>query len=197
MYKIMLLILTMFMAACTNVQVKEIDPSLQISHVCIQNNPKVLVAEFIPVVRNGFERHGITTEVYNKVKPHHCEYYLTYTALKDLNFAKHLHHAELQVYRGVNRIAYAEYRLTGKGGFSQNKWGSVESKMDPVIDQLLANYTPEKVDANRKTIPDSFDSTDKEQGEKSKKLRELKGWFNEGLITEQEYKNEKQKVLSQ
>jgi len=133
MNKIILLILTMFMAACTNVQVKEIDSSLQISHVCIQNNPKVLVAEFLPVVRNGFERHGITTEVYNKDKPHHCEYYLTYTALKDLNFAKHLHHAELQVYRGVNRIAYAEYRLTGK-------WGSVESKMDPVIDQLLANY---------------------------------------------------------
>ncbi|MFT3763847.1 MAG: hypothetical protein QM761_14800 [Pseudoxanthomonas sp.] len=37
-------------------------------------------------------------------------------------------------------MASAEYRLRGKGGLSLTKWASVKSKMDPVIDELLASH---------------------------------------------------------
>lgn len=193
--KIMVLLFVLMLATgCTSIKVKQLEPSLQISHVCIKNNPKVIVSEFITVVRKGFDRHGITTEVFEGQKPRHCEYHLTYTALKNWDFATYMHHAELHLYRGVKSIGYAEYHLTGKGGLALNKWASVESKMNPVIDKLLANYTPEIVNAYRKPIPNSYEP---EENSKSKKLRELKAWYHEGLITEKEYNTEKQKVLSQ
>ena len=197
MRNIILLLVVTFMTGCTSIKVQEMAPSLKVSHVCIQNNPKVIVAEFVPVVRRGFERHGITTEIYEEQKPRYCEYHLIYTALKTWDIGMYMHHAELQLYRDVKPIAYAEYHLIGEGGLALNKWASVESKMDPVIDRLLAGYTPEGVDAYRKPIPSSLNSPQINDDKKSKKLRTLKEWFGNGLITEQEYQSEKQKVLSQ
>lgn len=59
----------------------------------------------------------------------------------------------------------------GKGGLALNKWASVKSKMDPVIDELLAGYTPETVAAYRKPTPDSSNSPQIDGDEKAKKLR--------------------------
>ena len=39
------------------------------------------------------------------------------------------------------QVAYAEYHLKGKGGYSMMKWQGVKTKMDPVMDQLLAGVT--------------------------------------------------------
>lgn len=53
----------------------------------------------------------------------------------------YLSHAELRLEKGGHRIAYAEYHLRGKGGLSLSKWQGTKTKMDPVIDQLLADYS--------------------------------------------------------
>lgn len=50
----------------------------------------------------------------------------------------YLSHAELQLHRAGQQVASAEYHLRGKGGFSLTKWAGTKSKMDPVIDELLA-----------------------------------------------------------
>lgn len=196
MRNIILLVVVLFMTGCTSVKVQEMAPSLKVSHVCIQDNPKVIVADFIHVVRKGFERHGITTEIFKGKKPSYCEHHLTYTAFKTWDIGMYMHHAELQLYRGFDPIAYAEYHLNGEGGLALNKWASVKSKMDPVIDRLLAGYTPESVAAYRKPIADSSNSPQVEGDGKAKRLRDLKFWFSNGLITEQEYQSEKRKVLS-
>jgi len=173
------------------------DLAHQVSHVCIEHNSKVIVADFIPVVRKGFERHGITTEVYEGDKPRYCEFHCTYTALKAWDLGTYMHHAELQIYQGVKPIAYAQYHLNGKGGFALNKWASVDSKMNPVINRLLSGYSPEKVDSFRKPIQGELSLQETGTLSKSDKLRELKQWVDEGLITKQEYNTEKQKVLNQ
>ncbi|MEN8169162.1 MAG: Sbal_3080 family lipoprotein [Pseudomonadota bacterium] len=191
-----LLFFAIVVAGCTNIKVQEADPSLQLSHVCIENNSKVIVGDFLPVVRKGFIRHGITTEVYKEKKPNHCKYHLTYTALKTWDVGTYMHHAELQLYQGINPIAYAEYHLAGKGGLALNKWASVESKMGPVIDKLLINYTPEIVDSYRKPVNKNASPTPSNKST-AQKLRELKKLFDEGLITAQEYSAEKKKVLNQ
>ena len=67
------------------------------------------------MVRKGFERHGITTEVYEGDKPMHCEYHMTYTALMNWDIGTYMHHAELQLYRGLEQIAYAEYTPQWQG----------------------------------------------------------------------------------
>lgn len=126
------------LGACTAVTVRPVDSKLGINFVCIQNNPKVQVNDFVTVLRDGFDRHGIASEVYSGSKPEKCEYIVTYTALRSWDLAAYLSHAELRLEKDGRQVAYAEYHLKGKGGYSLTKWKGTKSKMDPVIDKLLA-----------------------------------------------------------
>lgn len=125
------------MTACTSVTVKKSDPALSIKHVRSQENPKVWVGDFLPVLREGFDRHGINTKVYSGTSPEDCEYVLTHTALQSWDFAPYLSYAELWLERNGQQVTYAEYHLVGKGRFSLMKWQGTKTKMDPVIDELL------------------------------------------------------------
>jgi hypothetical protein len=129
--------------ACTSVRVRPVDAAANMKHVCIAENPKVIVPEFLATVRAGFDRHGISTEVYAGDVPASCEFVLTYTALRSWDMAPYLSHAELKLESEGREVAAAEYHLNAKGGFSLMKWQSVKTKMDPVIDQLLAGYQRE------------------------------------------------------
>jgi hypothetical protein len=125
---------------CTAINVKPVSSSIKLQHVCIQENPKVIVPGFLRVLRDGFDRHGIATEVFSGARPDHCEYILTYTALRSWDVTPYLSHAELSLEKDGQEVAHAEYHLRGKGGFSLMKWQGTRSKMDPVIDELLKEY---------------------------------------------------------
>jgi len=56
---------TLVLAACTSVTVRPLDRSLGMRRVCIQENARVQVSDFVSVVREGFERHGIVTAVFS------------------------------------------------------------------------------------------------------------------------------------
>ncbi|MEE9354099.1 MAG: Sbal_3080 family lipoprotein [Methylococcaceae bacterium] len=125
---------------CAAIQVRSLDKSYNVSHVCIEDNPKVVVGGYIEIISDVFQEHSITTETYSGKLPEHCEIKLTYTALRSWDFAAYLSHAELRLFKENKRIAYAEYHLRGKGGFALNKWASVKSKMTPVVNELLSQY---------------------------------------------------------
>lgn len=128
-----------FCVGCTSVSVRPVSSGLDIPDVCIEEHPKVIVDDFLLVVRDGFERHGIATKVVTKPAPKECEYVLTYTAFKNWDLGTYLHHAELRLERNGRIIGSAEYHLVNKGGLSLMKWQGTKTKMDPVIDELLAN----------------------------------------------------------
>ena len=132
-----MIVVAILLSACTSVTVRPPDPWLAIKHVCIQENPRVQVDDFVPVLRDGFNRHGISTEVYSGTTPARCEYVLTYTARRSWDFVTYLSHAELLLERDGVQVAHAEYHLVGKGGLSPMKWQGTRTKMDPVIDELL------------------------------------------------------------
>jgi len=113
---------------------------LNLSNVCIEENPKVIVAGFTSILETGFERHMISTELYQHKQPADCEFRLEYTATRSFDFVPYLSYAELKLYKGRNRVGYAEYHLRVGGGLSLMKWAGAKSKMDPVIDKLLAQY---------------------------------------------------------
>lgn len=141
MKKIGLLLFSVIFSGCTAVQVTPLDKSYNVSHICIEDNPKVIVGGFIQTVSDIFQAHGITTETYSGQRPERCEFKLTYTALRSWDLSPYLSHAELRLFKGNDKIAYAEYHLRGKGGLSLNKWADVESKMTPVVNELLAQYS--------------------------------------------------------
>jgi hypothetical protein len=128
------------LAGCTSITVKPVDSSIGLNHVCIRENPAVEVSDFVDVIRDGFDRHGIATEMVYGTPPPRCEFLLTYTALRSWDLAPYLSHAELRLEKAGRRVAYAEYHLNGKGGFSLMKWQGTAAKMEPVIDELLQGY---------------------------------------------------------
>jgi hypothetical protein len=130
----------LILAGCTSIRVQPVESAASVKHVCIQDNPKVIVSDFVPVVRDGFARHGISTEVYSGEAPAGCDLILTYTARRSWDFAPYLSHAELRLESKGQQVAYAEYHLRGKGGYSLMKWQGTKKKMDPVIDELLQAY---------------------------------------------------------
>lgn len=125
------------LTGCTAIDVKPIDSTAELLHVCIQENHKVQVRDFVSVVQAGFERHGISTELVSGALPLHCEYVLTYSARRSWDFTPYLSQADLQLRRSGRQVASAEYHLRGKGGLALNKWAGTKSKIDPVIDKLL------------------------------------------------------------
>jgi len=133
-------ILATALAGCTSIQVQPIDHSLGLKHVCIQDNPNAEVEDFLPIVRDGFDRHSISTKVYKGDMPELCEFILTYISKETWDFGAYLHHAELRLERNGRRVAYAEYHLIGKGGLSLMKWESTKTKIDPVLDEMLKAY---------------------------------------------------------
>lgn len=138
--KILMVFGVIALTGCTAVNVKPVDKSLKLTHICIEENPKVIVAGFTSILENGFEKHLISTELYTGALPENCDFHLEYTALRSWDFAPYLTYAELKLYKGANRVGYAEYHLRGKGGFSLLKWQGAKTKMEPVIDQLLSQY---------------------------------------------------------
>ncbi|MDR1889886.1 MAG: Sbal_3080 family lipoprotein [Zoogloeaceae bacterium] len=128
---------SVLLSACTSIQVSPIDAALDVQHICIQNNSRVQVEDFVSVLEEGFARHGVTTELFSSKKPEGCEYVLTYTALRSWDLSPYLSHAELRITKNNRRVAEATYHLEGKGGLSLMKWEGTKAKMDPVIDQLF------------------------------------------------------------
>lgn len=125
--------------ACTSVQVAPVNkaelPNIQ--HVCIVNNPKVIIDDFVPVIQQRLQHHNIQSRVVNQANKQGCHYTLHYSAKRSWDFTPYLSWAEVKLQQGQTTLATAEYSLKGKGGLSLTKWASVESKMTPVIDQLL------------------------------------------------------------
>ncbi len=133
---------------CTSVKVTPISSEHSPDRICLINNSAVIVAGFEEAVRGRIEYHGIKTELVEAGRvPSDCLYTMKYTALKNWDIGLYLHHAELYLLYDGREIARAVYRLRNKGGLALNKWASVESKMNPVVDQLLGrmgepNSTP-------------------------------------------------------
>lgn len=137
---IFIIVFLLVVVGCTSIRVQPIDRSANLEHVCIRNNPKVIVSDLLFVLRDGFERHGISTEVFSGQPPERCEFILTYTALQSWDGSTYLSYAELWLERESKKVGSAEYHLIGKGGFSLMKWQGTRAKMDPVIDELLKAY---------------------------------------------------------
>jgi hypothetical protein len=127
------------LSACTSVTVLAVDSAKHpIDTVCIERNDAVVVDDFLAVVEQGFIRHGLETAVYDGNLPESCEYSLWYTAERGWDIAPYLDFVELRLKQRGKTIGTATYRHSG--GFGFNKWNSTKSKMNPVIDKLLAAY---------------------------------------------------------
>lgn len=126
--------------ACTSVQVKPISSSdvNSINEICIVLNPAVTIDDFVPVIEKRIQHHGVKTRVLSANEARKCANQLQYSARRSWDGVTYLSWAELKIYKNGQPVGDAEYKLKGKGGLSLMKWKSVESKMNPVVDELFA-----------------------------------------------------------
>ena len=121
------------------VKVESLDTkTYHIDNICIVQNDKVIVLDFIPIIRKGFKRHGISSKVYYEDVPKTCEYVFTYRATQAWDLKVFLESARLYINKDNTVIASASY--DSGGGLQTSKFGTHESKLDPVIDKLLFLY---------------------------------------------------------
>ena len=178
------------LSACTSISVQPVDPALNVQHVCIQENTAVIIDDFVQYLQDDFTRYGITTEVIGNQRPRHCEYVLSYTARRSWDMTPYMSTADLTLTRNGHRIGSANYYLKGKGGFSLSKYASTESKLDNVVDQLLAGYDEDPVAAVEPDDADSVFSANVEA-----ELAQLEALRERGVITDEQYEDEKEQLL--
>lgn len=139
--KFLILLVFIFTLGCTSIEVTPISAEEKLTDVSIKENPKVIVDDYLPLVEKAFNDRGIKTHHFNSSQEAPTPYILTYTALRTWDFVTYLSHAELKLEKNGRTIASAVYHLRAKGGLSLMKWQGVETKMTPVLDELLENYS--------------------------------------------------------
>lgn len=132
------LFVSFVLVGCTSVTVQPMKPGVK--EVLVRENPKVSMGGFLPYVRKSFESRGIATRVITEADAAGDAYVVTYTALRSWDLTTYLSSAEFWVHHRSDLVGHAEYHLRGKGGFALTKFQHVETKLDPVFDELLANY---------------------------------------------------------
>lgn len=137
-------VLALYLSGCTAVNVRPIPTETRITNVLIRENPKVPVADFLDVVIEGFERHGISTKVISESADAGDAFVVTYTAQRRWDMAIYLVDATISIEKEGHRLAHAQYHLRNGGGLSVTKWSGTKTKIDPVIDKLLKDYRTTK-----------------------------------------------------
>jgi hypothetical protein len=131
------------LTGCASKVVNPISKEHNISHICIENNPKVIVSDFLPVMEDEFYNHGISSEVfYLDNMPKSCNVRVNYVAFQTWDLKTYLTRAEIRVYKDKKRIGYGMFNEDGGfASLSLNKWKSVHEKMKPIFDELLKEYS--------------------------------------------------------
>ena len=133
---------------CTSITVRPVDFIPEMKHVCVADGRETCYdAKVITSIRDGFYRHGITTQVYiGNSMPNGCDYHLDFMCERSWDLATYMKHTEMRLYRNRDQIGYAEFHLNGGGGLSLYKFQDTKTKLDPVLDEFLAKYPVKKQD---------------------------------------------------
>jgi len=182
------------LGGCTAIKVNPVDSSYKISHICIEKNKKVIVSDFVTVLEEGIKRHGMTSEIFSSLMPNYCHYRMSYVATRKWDLAPYLTDADINLYKGNEKIGTANYHLKGGGGLDLSKWAGTRSKIAPVIDKLFANTKAGKPFDRASAIQNEKKETNDTEN-KASKLRSLHKLMIDGVITEEEFNIEKTKIL--
>lgn len=112
-----------------------------IKQVCIEHNPQVAQADFVPALQLRLKELGVDASLYDaSTVPLSCETVLRYTASREWaahftgSAQSYLNQADLQLFRGNAVIANAQYQA---GRMAYDKWTSTEAKLSAVVDELM------------------------------------------------------------
>lgn len=178
---VFMLVALVFISGCTSIDVNRIDGSkYPLKLLCIEENKDTTVLKLIEDAAN---ERGINTSTYREELPTLCEYSLSYTTDYRWDFASFLAGAQFLVKKNNREIAAAKYHHYG--GFDFSKFANAEEKLTPVLDSLFMEFKRVTKSSSDKISPNKYNS-----------LREAKKLLDEGVITQEEFQQEKAKFFA-
>ena len=125
------------LSACISTNVRQVERQA-IDEICIQENPKVLMNGFLRNLLEEVNKRGIATRVYQEAVPEDCLYTMEYTANWNWDMTMYMSYARVELFKDGRPIGSAEY--DGKmAGLDLSKFKTAESKVDPLIAEMLQN----------------------------------------------------------
>lgn len=138
---VLMIVSCLLLVGCTSLTVSPISSDSNLTHVVIVKNPKVKVKNFVSVLQEGFEQHGISTEIYAGGKIPNQTGVVRYNAFRTWDLWPYMYDAEVTVVmQGSNQIGRGDFYLKGRGGLSLMKWRGTRYKINPLMDEMLKNY---------------------------------------------------------
>lgn len=134
--KKLLIISALLLSACTTIQVKELDRKAnRVDLICIENNPRVVVSDFVSVLEMELQARQIKTKVFSTERPKDCEYILTYVATRGWDLSPFLNDADIRISKNDLLVASAHYHVIS--GLNLTKYQGTQTKMAPVFKKLF------------------------------------------------------------
>ncbi|MFN8603412.1 MAG: hypothetical protein U0842_23305 [Candidatus Binatia bacterium] len=148
------ILLAAALAGCTAVTVKPAAWTPDVPRtICVKKNATIVDPDLLPAVEAGLRRSGLAFTVYDgppytaepaetlappQTFPSTCDYVLTYSGTMWWDLAMYLNHAEFRIQdRSYREVGFATWHLKGHGGFDLGKYSSTDSKVAPVLAELL------------------------------------------------------------
>lgn len=109
--------------------------------VCIEKNPKVNVKDFVQILQAGMTKLAIQSQVYEGATPADCVYVMRYQTRHSWDTSSYLSYVQLNLFSSSQAIGKAVYHYKGHA-FSPDltKWQETASKVDPLVQQLFAEF---------------------------------------------------------
>jgi hypothetical protein len=101
--------------------------------LCVKENPPVWSKEFLPALREQFERRGITTSVYASDVPNGCRHRAEYDANWSWDLTVYLVYADIRVYE--------EHHLIGRATLSCARWWRTARQARQAWQQRKGSWT--------------------------------------------------------
>ena len=137
MKKILVLTALLLLEACASpvTKVEPVPASETISQLCIQENKKVFMEDFLPEVRRQIEERNINTEIQSPKSQ--CKYIMTYDAQWSWDwfwtFSVYLSMAEFSVIKDNHQIGMASYTAN----LGPSAIGQTKNKIRPLLIELF------------------------------------------------------------
>lgn len=175
----------LLLVSCTSMKATRLDAAkYPVKQMCIEENTEVSHIGVLRLIEGALQERGIDSFVFRGATPTQCRYTMIYSASNAWDLVTFLRSADFKILMDGKTIAEASY-FHG-GGFDFSKFASAEAKLSPVFDALLSDFKRLPVTS---TITPSGSS-------KFDEIRELKKLLDEGVITQQEFQREKERLLS-
>jgi hypothetical protein len=110
----------------------------KISSICLERSDDIFMDDYHGIIEKNLATLNVPSKSVELKEESGCDHVMRYKANWRWDMAMYLTYANFSVFKGQERIGYAEYNAAG-GGFRPDKWGTTESKITPILKELFKN----------------------------------------------------------